>query len=63
MWSGADSRSRRLQAQQALGNAPTDASNMFLNGAFETAQDGGKTILECSPLEEAGIRNHTCVCK
>lgn len=55
--------SRRSQAQHALGNAPTDAGTMFLNQAFETAQDGGKKILECSPLEEATIRNHTCVCE
>lgn len=34
---------------------------MFLDGEFEMAQDDGKVILECNPLEEAKIRNHTCV--
>lgn len=34
---------------------------MFLDQEFESAQDGEKIILECNPLEEAKIRNHTCV--
>lgn len=52
------------QAQQILhGGLPaTDATNLFLDNAFETAQDVKKVILECSPLEEATIRNTTCVC-
>lgn len=36
---------------------------MFLDQAFETAQEKGVTILECSPVEEAKMRNHTCVCE
>ncbi|KAI5477032.1 intradiol ring-cleavage dioxygenase, C-terminal domain containing protein [Pseudohyphozyma bogoriensis] len=53
---------RKRAAQQALGSIPsTDASTMFLDNAFETAADNGKTILECTAAEEAKIRNHTCV--
>lgn len=33
---------------------------MFLDSEFETAQDGEQVILNCNPLEEAKIRNHTC---
>lgn len=53
-----------MKAQAVLGGASTDASTMFLNGGvFESAQDAGKTFLECSDAEEASIRNHTCVCE
>ncbi|GAA5899267.1 intradiol ring-cleavage dioxygenase [Sporobolomyces salmoneus] len=34
----------------------------FLDGAFETAESKGETLMSCSPLkEEAKMRNHTCV--
>jgi hypothetical protein len=33
---------------------------MFIEGAFDTDSVDKKT-LECSPIEEAKIRNHTCV--
>ncbi|GAA5986955.1 hypothetical protein JCM11641_002266 [Rhodosporidiobolus odoratus] len=54
---------RKRAAQQVLsGAAPTDAQDMFLDGAFETAQDNGEQLLGCSPLEhEARMRNHSCV--
>ncbi|ORY90108.1 Intradiol ring-cleavage dioxygenase [Leucosporidium creatinivorum] len=52
---------RKAAAQQALGGAaPTDASTMFIEGAFDNDSADKKT-LECSPIEEAKIRNHTCV--
>lgn len=51
---------RKRAAQQALGAAPSDPSTLFLGSdAFEKAQDRGQTILGCTPLEEAAIRNHT----
>jgi hypothetical protein len=58
------SLSLSVQARQALaGQAPTDASTMFLDGAFQEASDNQK-LLGCSPLEEeAKIKNHTCVCE
>lgn len=33
---------------------------MFIEGAFDSDSADKKT-LECSPIEEAKIRNHTCV--
>lgn len=45
------------QSQAALGGRPsTDASTMFVDGAFED-----RPVLECTPHAEAKIRNHTCV--
>lgn len=53
-----------LQAQQAFHGLPsTDASSLFLDDAFESATAAGKTILECTPLQEQKVRNHTCVCE
>ncbi|ORY90130.1 Intradiol ring-cleavage dioxygenase [Leucosporidium creatinivorum] len=52
---------RRKKLQEQLGGIPsTDASTMFLEGAFE--QDGSaQKTLECSPAEdEARMRNHSC---
>ncbi|GAA6040990.1 hypothetical protein JCM8097_000527 [Rhodosporidiobolus ruineniae] len=53
---------RKRSAQQVLsGGAPTDAQDLFLDGAFETAQENGQ-LYGCTPqIEEAKIRNHSCV--
>ncbi|BGP12245.1 hypothetical protein JCM10213_000062 [Rhodosporidiobolus nylandii] len=54
---------RKRSSQQVLsGSAPTDAQDMFLEGAFESAQGKDQPTYGCSPMEsEAKIRNHTCV--
>lgn len=44
---------------QQLGRGPTDASSMFLDGAFE--QEGQQKLLDCAPLhEEVEIKNKSC---
>ncbi|GAA5907215.1 hypothetical protein JCM5296_004987 [Sporobolomyces johnsonii] len=53
---------KRASQEYLAGGAPTTAQEMFLDGAFETAQENGETLMACSPIEEeAKIRNHTCV--
>ncbi|KAI5477204.1 intradiol ring-cleavage dioxygenase, C-terminal domain containing protein [Pseudohyphozyma bogoriensis] len=53
---------RKRAARQAVGGVPsTDAQTMFLGNAFEIAQDNNEKLLSCTELEEAKIRNHTCV--
>ncbi|GAA6018653.1 hypothetical protein JCM10207_008996 [Rhodosporidiobolus poonsookiae] len=54
---------RKRSAQQVLGGAaPTDAQDMFLDGAFETAQKEGKQLLSCETVDvEPKMRNHSCV--
>ncbi|GAA5858366.1 hypothetical protein JCM8547_004666 [Rhodosporidiobolus lusitaniae] len=53
---------KRANQQVLAGGAPTDAQDMFLDGAFETAQENGEQLMSCQPVDsEPRMRNHTCV--
>ncbi|GAA5923558.1 intradiol ring-cleavage dioxygenase [Sporobolomyces koalae] len=53
---------RRQAAQEQLsGSAPSSAQQIFLDGAFESAEEKGETLMSCAPIqEEATMRNHSC---
>lgn len=53
------------QSQEYLaGGGSAQEQVAFLDGAFETAESKGETLMSCSPLKEEGkMRNHTCARK
>ncbi|KAK4702705.1 hypothetical protein P7C70_g3517, partial [Phenoliferia sp. Uapishka_3] len=63
LYNAARKRARREQAQQVLsGQAPTDASTLFLEEAFAIPEKGETKNLECKEaVVEPKIRNNTCV--
>jgi hypothetical protein len=68
---------KRSWAQKVLGGDPTAHGNLFVDGYFDgddaagvaeaekrvlkKAEQQGKSIMACEPVEESVIRNSTCV--